>query len=130
MVKLALANSRLKDFYDLWYLATHFDFDGGLLTQAIVATFKRRETEVPSQTPVALTPAYYEDASHKAQWQAFVRKSNLPADQIPTLETIVNLLIVFLLPLLSAITRDTPFNQSWDYQHLMWTETNISDTQD
>lgn len=122
MVKLALANSRLKDYYDLWYLATHFSFDGELLAQAIVATFKRRETKVPSQLPAALTPAYYEDGSHKAQWQAFVRKSNLPADQMPSLEMIVNLLIVFLMPMLSAIVSDATFIQSWDYQHLMWTD--------
>ena len=59
MVKLGLANSRVKDFYDLWYLATHFDFDGVLLTEAIAATFQRRETELPSEVPLGLTSAYY-----------------------------------------------------------------------
>ncbi len=123
MVKLALANSRLKDFYDLWYLATHFDFDGMLLAEAVAATFERRETELPSQLPIALTPAYYEDASNKAQWQKFVSKSNLPADQTPSFEAIINLLISFLMPLLSAAAGNVAFHQAWNHQSLTWTNT-------
>ncbi len=123
MIKLKLSNSRLKDFYDLWYLATHFNFDGTLLTQAVVATFQRRETEVPSDTPIALTAAYYDDVSRKAQWQAFVRKSNLTADQTPSFEAIINLLISFLIPLLSAAAGNVAFHQAWNHQSLTWTNT-------
>ena len=42
MVMLGIANSRMKDFYDLWVLARQFEFQGPLLCQAIRATFERR----------------------------------------------------------------------------------------
>lgn len=42
MVKLGMANSRMKDFYDVWTLSREFDFDGGVLSTALQATFKRR----------------------------------------------------------------------------------------
>ena len=57
MVRLALANSRMKDFYDIWYLAQAFDFDGALLSRALAATFARRKTGLPTAQPLALTAA-------------------------------------------------------------------------
>ena len=65
MVHLGMANSRMKDFYDVALLARRFDFDGELLTRAIRATFERRKTPLPSTTPVALTTAFTEDATKK-----------------------------------------------------------------
>jgi predicted nucleotidyltransferase component of viral defense system len=47
MVKLGIANSRLKDFWDLRFLANKFEFDGEVLQQAITATFARRRTKLP-----------------------------------------------------------------------------------
>lgn len=44
MVQLGLANSRMKDYYDLWVLMREFEFDGELLRKAIAATFSRRKT--------------------------------------------------------------------------------------
>ena len=76
MVKLGLANSRMKDFYDLVVLAQLFEFDGTLLVKAIRATFERRGTPLPEARPLALTVAFADDASKKRQWTAFVRKSS------------------------------------------------------
>jgi predicted nucleotidyltransferase component of viral defense system len=44
MVKLSMANSRMKDFYDLWVLAQRFEFESATLAAAIQATFKTRRT--------------------------------------------------------------------------------------
>ena len=52
MVQLGERNSRMKDFYDLWYLSHTFDFDGALVTQAITNTFRRRKTALPAEVPV------------------------------------------------------------------------------
>lgn len=46
MVKLGLANTRMKDFYDVWLLAQEMSFDGAILSAAIAATFERRNTEL------------------------------------------------------------------------------------
>ena len=78
MVLLGLANSRMKDFYDVAFLADHFDFDGRPLVDAIAATFERRRTPVPEALPLALTDAFAGDEVKRTQWSAFLRRSRLP----------------------------------------------------
>jgi predicted nucleotidyltransferase component of viral defense system len=74
MVKLGLANSRMKDFYDLAVLARLFPFDGTQLAGAIRATFERRGTTLPDGTPVALTADFANAPGKIAQWSGFKRK--------------------------------------------------------
>ena len=50
MVSLGIANSRLKDFYDIWFLAHQAQFQGSILCQAMRATFNRRKTPLPTNT--------------------------------------------------------------------------------
>lgn len=99
LVDLGLGNTRLKDFYDLWHLATRFDFDGSLLCQALSATFERRGTKVFSLPPTGLSADFYEDANRQKQWVAFWQKSGLPLSEAVSLEECLVLLQVFLLPL-------------------------------
>jgi predicted nucleotidyltransferase component of viral defense system len=54
MVVLGLANTRLKDFYDIWLLAQTYDFKDDRLARAIAATFVRRKTEIPTERPTGL----------------------------------------------------------------------------
>jgi len=75
IVQLGLANSRMKDFYDLAVLARLFEFDGEALVRAIGATFERRGTPPPISLPSGLSPEFANDAQKRAQWDAFVRKS-------------------------------------------------------
>ena len=75
MVKLGAANTRLKDFYDLWFLAQRLDFDGPTLARALRATFDRRQTAVPKEVPAALTGRFAEDRA--GMWQAFLRRNGL-----------------------------------------------------
>ena len=53
MVMLGIANSRMKDFYDVWTLARHFAFSGPVLCAAMRATFERRKTVLPSTTALS-----------------------------------------------------------------------------
>lgn len=86
MVRLGLANSRMKDFYDLAVLGRMFDFEGAVLVKALRATFQRRVTALPTETPVGLTRTFADDAAKRAQWTAFVRKGDLSeAADLPTL---------------------------------------------
>lgn len=95
MVMLGLANTRMKDFYDIWMLSRNHDFDGERLSRAIAATFERRRTAIPEEVPDALSPAFAADATKQRQWIAFVR--DLDTD-VPSLETIVIDLAGFLMP--------------------------------
>ena len=72
MVALGRANSRMKDFYDIWLLSQSFPFDDDRLARAIAATFERRETEIPTELPDALAPAFAGDEQKQRQWNAFL----------------------------------------------------------
>jgi hypothetical protein len=82
----AMANTRLKDYFDLWLLLREGDLDDALLAQAIAATFARRGTALPPGWPIGLTDAFATDAAKQRQWQAFLRKNRLDA---PTLTEVV-----------------------------------------
>ena len=95
MVMLGLANSRMKDFYDVWILSRSYEFDDDRLSRAIAATFERRGTAIPLEAPVALTQAFAFDSSKQRQWAAFVRDL---AIGIPALEAVIADLAGFLMP--------------------------------
>ncbi len=98
IVSLGIANSRMKDFYDLWMIAQTFTFEGGSLANAIQQTFERRRTALPEQMPVGLSDHFALD--REAQWQAFLARDRLatPSD---SLAQVVNDLRVFLQPMLA-----------------------------
>jgi len=94
----------MKDFYDVWILASQFAFDGAVLAQAVAATFKNRKTAI-DVVPVAFTPDFTEKASTLAPWTAFRKK--LPNTDCPERPSdVVTFLAEFLLPpaLMSAVT--------------------------
>ena len=112
MVMLGIANSRMKDFYDLWTLARQFQFSGPVLCAAIRATFERRKTALPEQTPLALTSEFTGDRQKLTQWRAFLRKGNL-AIEGTGLSTIAENLRAFLMPPTEAIVSGDNFEGDW-----------------
>jgi len=67
MVMLGIANSRMRDFCDIWFLSHRFEFRGMALSQTIKSTFNRRRTALPTQTPLALTPEFSASLDKQAQ---------------------------------------------------------------
>jgi Nucleotidyl transferase AbiEii toxin, Type IV TA system len=112
MVALGIANSRMKDFYDLWFLAGRFGFHGPTLGRALAATFRRRKTPLPPAPPLALTPEFGTDPAKIKQWQAFVRKSRLDVGGL-SLEQVCAFLDGFLMPPAGAVERGEAFDHSW-----------------
>ena len=115
MVHFGIANSRLKDFYDLSLLAQSFDFSGPILSQAIQATFQRRRTQVPAEDPIALSPDFASDPGKQAAWKAFLRRiaKAQKAENLPDLFDVCALLRGFLMPPSRAIASGEPFNDVW-----------------
>jgi predicted nucleotidyltransferase component of viral defense system len=96
LTRLGMANSRLKDFYDLWLLSRTFDFDHRALTEAVSRTFQRRQTDLPEASPTGLTDEFA--AAWSTQWRAFLGRERMGA--VPgSLAAVVADLRDFLLPL-------------------------------
>jgi hypothetical protein len=76
---LGMANTRMKDYFDLWVLLTEGALESTELRRAIDATFARRQLQVPDTTPSGLSDAFARDAVKTAQWIAFLKKNRLQA---------------------------------------------------
>jgi hypothetical protein len=111
MVQLGIANSRMKDFHDLWTIGRMFDFDGAMLASAIAKTFERRNTPIPSVIPLALTTEFSEDAQKLRQWHGFLNRAGLGGDV--KLAEAVEFIVAFVMPLARALTLSESFNKSW-----------------
>jgi predicted nucleotidyltransferase component of viral defense system len=119
MVHLGIANSRMKDFFDVWFLAQTFAFDGATLSAAIRATFERRRTLVPEVMPTALTSAFSMDATKATQWKAFMARGKLaPADL--SLLQVVTSSSPFLWPPLEAARGGRKFTAQWPPKGPAW----------
>jgi hypothetical protein len=128
MVVLGMANSRMKDFYDLWVLSKRFEFDGDQLCSAISATFKRRRTGIPNEEPHALSERFFEDETKQLQWAGFVRRGRLMGSP-PTLKQVIHDLRGFLSPPIVAIANNTAFTLHWDPPG-PWTHKELAETED
>ena len=110
LAKLGIANSRMKDYFDLWVLAHRTDFNGEILHKAIQATFTRRQTEIPNEHPFGLTEAFAQDSQKQIQWSAFLQKNSLEA---PPLKDVVQFLSDFLWPAIQSARTAYPFDLLW-----------------
>jgi hypothetical protein len=104
---LGLANSRMKDFFDLDWLCRHREFDRTVLAEAVRNTFQRRGTPMSEAFPSALTPQFATDRDKGTQWAAFLRKNSLRAD---SLEEVVARLSKFLGPVLTGNATPARWN--------------------
>lgn len=97
MVAFGMANSRMKDYYDLWVLARDHAFEATVLGDAIRNTFERRRTVLPDNTPLGLTSEFSGDRQKKAQWRAFLSRIATGRGNVrPELDEVCGLLASFL----------------------------------
>lgn len=96
MVSLGLLNSRMKDFYDVWFLARTFAFTAVSLGAAIRGTFAKRETAWSPESFRALLVELGTSTRKINQWQAFLSKGHLEAPL--DFPAIVELIRAFVTP--------------------------------
>ena len=82
IVYRGFANSRMKDYYDLWRLSLDEKVNCKVLKVAVVRTFERRKTLLPTEIPDGLSDGFAHDANKIVQWQAFVRKNRLDVGEM------------------------------------------------
>ena len=112
MVDLGIANSRMKDFFDVWFLSQTFDFDGAVLADAIKSTFASRRTALPRTAPLALTTTFARDEGKHRQWRAFLSRMSTDTNA-SSLEDIVSVISTFLWPPMEALAFNIEFDRNW-----------------
>lgn len=112
MVVLGAANSRMKDFSDVYVLGRTMSFHGDTLVAAVRATFRRRRTPIPMEVPLALSHEFVSDAAKRAQWSAFAKR--IDADRRPlNFAEVVEFIAKFAVPVLASAASDAPFTKIW-----------------
>ncbi|MCU0750912.1 MAG: nucleotidyl transferase AbiEii/AbiGii toxin family protein [Akkermansiaceae bacterium] len=114
-VVLETANSRMKDFFDIYWLSRHQTFKGKLLLRAIEATFHRRSTEMPTKTPVALTAGFYSLPDKQLQWSGFLRRSKL---EHLDFESTICQIARFLMPVIDNKVEDLEWHPETGWTQL------------
>ena len=109
-------SSRMKDYYDLYYLANKFDFDGATLTKALNKTFKNREHHFTVEQFEQIMTFGSDDAMQK-KWKAFCRKIDTKTDDfITVLKTIRK----FLSEPYNAAVENKEFVETWTSSNGKW----------
>jgi len=113
MVDLGIQNSRMKDFYDIWFLCKDFEFTGDLLAKAIKNTFERRKTPLPIKEPLALTQEFINDPDKRKQWKAFLNRSKIGETDL-TFDEVVTVIKNFIMPPCLASANHENFDRVWN----------------
>jgi len=82
IITLGMANTRMKDYFDLWVILRDIPLDQKILLQAVVATLTNRSTKMPNGVPVGLSEQFWTDNQKIIQWNAFVNRNNLTAESL------------------------------------------------
>lgn len=111
-------SSRMKDYYDIYFLANRFDFDGAVLKKALNQTFTIRARQF-SVSEFERILGFYENSNMQSKWRAFTRKIGTDEHDF---KTVLDTMASFLKePYTSAVEADH-FNKIWYSTLMTWTE--------
>ena len=107
--------SRMKDFYDIYYISGRFDFGGSILQKAIYETLKHRRHSLKAEI-LGRIQAFDKNQFLQRQWKAFV-----PAKEAMLEFTVVlNTALQFLKPVADSLINNDSFNQHWNSSKRAW----------
>ena len=109
-------SSRMKDYYDIYYIANKFDFDVGVLTEALKKTFSNREHSF-SLEQFKQVMSFADDAAMQKKWKAFVRKINTKTDDY---STVLKTIRIFLEKPFTAVAENKTFTERWSAANSKW----------
>jgi predicted nucleotidyltransferase component of viral defense system len=112
MVKLAMVNSRMKDFYDVYALSTNYNFQGSRLKKAVESTFTRRKTPL-TENPLIFQKEFHNDSGRQRQWTAFLKKSRITTIDV-SFNQIMERITGFLKPVVTSIINKTKIEETWN----------------
>lgn len=114
MIEIGLANSRMKDYHDIWMLLRTLEFDGQDLADAMAATFERRETELPAETPAELKREYTGQPETSQMWDTYRKGFSASASELPEdLQDVADAIAAFVMPAAIAAAGGVAFGKKW-----------------
>lgn len=116
IVSLGDANSRYKDFYDIYILADRYDLEGAELKEAVKETFEHRDTGFDDI--FAFTDDFLVSEIHQNRWKAFLKKKKALVNA--ELKDVVKLLKTLLLPIIESITENNDYSAKWNHEFRSW----------
>jgi predicted nucleotidyltransferase component of viral defense system len=109
-------SSRMKDYYDLYFLSVEFDFDGNQLRTALIRTFKNRERTY-RQKDMKRVLAFDQNKDMARKWDTFLKKVKLSPIQF---NVVIAGIAAFLEPVWDSINTNHPFALFWSAQEGRW----------
>jgi len=118
MVMLGIANSRMKDFYDIRVIAHTMILDGNVLAQAIKATFETRKTIISTEALTLFNDEFKQDTGKNIQWNAFLNKNNI-TDEVD-FSDVVTEIQEFIEPIYQSISENRSVTMQWLPDDFCW----------
>lgn len=118
MVLLGVANSRMKDFYDIQIISQTMELDGSLLSQAVKATFERRKTLISKEPLYIFSDEFAQEKARSVQWRAFLNKNGLKTES--EFDEIIGEIQIFLQTIYQSIAEKQLFQLHWSYEESQW----------
>lgn len=109
-------SSRMKDYYDIYYLANKFDFDGATLTEALKQTFENRGHSFTTEQ-FEQVMSFHNDEAMQKKWKAFVRKIDTKTDDY---STVLKTIKAFLTKPFTAVVEGKKFTEKWSATNGEW----------
>lgn len=109
-------SSRMKDYYDIYYIANKFDFDGNALTEALRKTFANREHNFTIEQ-FEQVMNFDNDTAMQKKWEAFVRKINVKTDNYGI---VLKTIKAFLEKPFTAAIKNINFSKQWSANQNEW----------
>ena len=109
---LGMKNTRMKDYYDLWAMSQHLEFDVAPLSKSVSATFERRKTPLPDDVPMGLSEAFATDPSVARLWENFNTRNKLDS-QPPSFSETTSVLCDFLMPAVRRALKAETVVMTW-----------------
>ena len=108
--------SRIKDFYDIYYLSRAFDYDGRQLQQAIFETLQNRGTSYEADSLDKIV-SFSADRQMQVQWRRFLNRSHLPA---LSFDDVLHGIESFLRPVWQALVSEDELLDTWCASESAW----------
>jgi len=111
LVKNDAFNSRMKDIYDIWWIASRREIKGLTLARSLKTTFVNRKTPFPET--IIIFDETYPGQRQITAWRSMSKKMRY-GESLPELSMVLEQLKPFLMPLIEALYNKVDFIHKWN----------------